>query len=233
MDMLPPYISNNLIHWTGRGKTEEEAFEIVKIIIDTNRLLLSSCPTTGKQDEITAKEQIVCFTDIPVELSSRHCSRFGQFGVAFDKSVFIEYGANPVLYYTKQFEQLIQNIYQKRLRGIDEASFDLPLHEMLSKLSSLFQSYSYKIDEDEELNYYQREWRLAFNSNKVANHFKGENSQGLFTLGAPGNKSYFNFYKKDVRFIIISKSFEDLATQFLKDKHSNIELKLFEKCVNR
>ena len=39
---------------------------------------------------------MVCFTDIPLHLSQEHCGIYGKFAIAFKKSNFIKYGANPV-----------------------------------------------------------------------------------------------------------------------------------------
>ena len=91
------YISAVLIHWTGRGKTQETAFQILETICSENILRLSYCPTYVNSS-FEPKSLMVCFTDIPLEHSQEHCSKFGKFGIAFKKSRMIEYGANPVHY---------------------------------------------------------------------------------------------------------------------------------------
>lgn len=41
------YISNTLVHWTGRNKDDERAFEILKDIISSQLIHLSYCPNYG------------------------------------------------------------------------------------------------------------------------------------------------------------------------------------------
>lgn len=227
--MHVPYISDALIHWTGRGKTDDEAFETVKIILNTNRFLLKNCPTTAKLDAIQAKEQIVCFTDIPLELSRTHCFRFGNCGIAVKKSDFIEYGANPVLYYTRQMATRIQDVYSNILKNRGDMAtdkFSLSLDELLGSLSRLFQAYSYE-DDDTELNYYQREWRLVFDPKK----FSVDQKPGTYTLKGKNEGSYFIFEEKNILFIVVPRSIENEATNFINNNHPAIDVKIFEDIV--
>jgi hypothetical protein len=42
---MPEFISNTLIHWTGRNKPDEVAFEIIEKIINTKNFFLPIAQT--------------------------------------------------------------------------------------------------------------------------------------------------------------------------------------------
>src|SRR5438093_11530017 len=99
--MTHEHISESLIHWTGRNKTDAEAFSTLKNICEERLLWLEYCPTYVSV-EFQERMKMVCFTDIPLRLSAFHCQQFRRFGIGFHKSKMIEYGANPVFYTTNQ-----------------------------------------------------------------------------------------------------------------------------------
>ncbi len=59
------YVSNELIHWTGRDKTDDQAFEVLHIICQERVLRLSYCPNYVRPD-FRPQSAMVCFTDIPL-----------------------------------------------------------------------------------------------------------------------------------------------------------------------
>lgn len=48
---MPEFISNTITHWTGRDKSDTEAFEIIEKIINTRKLLLTYCPNYPRLQE--------------------------------------------------------------------------------------------------------------------------------------------------------------------------------------
>ena len=56
------------------------------------------------------KAKMVCFTDVPLRFSAKHCFRYGRFGIAFDKKKLILKGAQPVFYVTPVCRENVKNI---------------------------------------------------------------------------------------------------------------------------
>ena len=78
------YISNYLIHWTGKNNDASGA-EVLSIIGRTCQLLLNYNPIFSYDFNNRIIEKMVCFTDIPLRHSNKHCIKYGRFGIAFDK----------------------------------------------------------------------------------------------------------------------------------------------------
>lgn len=114
---------------------------------------------------------MVCFTDIPLRYSEKHCSLFGKFGVGFNKNKFVEYGANPVLYLTSTHNSRIsevnslinrllsENVDREWRQQVDRYQFTEEQLFSLSELFSFSQEYKYNHN---NINYYQREWRIGY-----------------------------------------------------------------------
>jgi hypothetical protein len=111
MDAAQRYVSNELSHFVGRGKTEEEQYDLL-----VNRILKSGWLTHGpghdpslprgasldfskpiSKDEAIGY-QVVCFCDIPIDGLSIHIDKYSKFGLAFKKEFLIDAGACPVFY---------------------------------------------------------------------------------------------------------------------------------------
>ena len=94
----PNHINEFLTHWTGRGKNDEKAFEILSIIINKGELKFSRNPISFPTPDYSITVQAICFTDTPIKQSINQCERYNYFGISFNKTEMMEYGANPVLY---------------------------------------------------------------------------------------------------------------------------------------
>lgn len=152
LDNPPYHISKHLTHWTGRGKTEEEAFSILSKIIDSKELKFSVCPISPNRFEWKVTNEMICFTDTPIRQSFEHCKKYKSFGISFNKIKMMEYGANPVLY-------LVENRYKNQKFITDmgmKTLFEYNRHESLfSWVGSIFQPY-----DNGHSDYYEREWRI-------------------------------------------------------------------------
>lgn len=113
MPRIQNYISNELTHFVGRGKTEEEQYDLL-----VNKILKSGWlmhpPHDLKQksgwevnfNSLPSKNELVnprmiCFCDIPVGDLSIHMTKYSRFGLSFRKAFLIGKGANPVHYIAK------------------------------------------------------------------------------------------------------------------------------------
>lgn len=171
---LRAYMNSTLVHWTGRGQTNSDAFSALRSICDEKLLRLSYCPNYVSEG-YDKKSAMVYFTDIPLWYAKEHCRTFGKFGIGFKK--MIAYGANPALYTTGEHFSRI-----KRLSGLLNRMEDLEKDRewkeevepynftedetvAFQEVTDLLQEYSYKgQDHSEYVTYYQREWRLTFRS---------------------------------------------------------------------
>ena len=91
------YISNYLIHWTGRDGDDRGA-EFLSSIASTCKLRLSYNKLHIFDFYHEIREKMVCFTDVPLAHSAEHCKRYGRFGIAFHKLKLMNVGAQPVFY---------------------------------------------------------------------------------------------------------------------------------------
>jgi len=220
------YISETLVHWTGRGKTDDKSFEILKSIVLNQILYLSYCPNYGTptttpqmRDSITdRKTMMICFTDLPLRYSNEFCTKFGKFGVGFNKDVMMKYGANPVLYTTSkhldrisEINKLINNLLSKEVdrewKGeIESYQFTSDQLYSLFEVFGFTQEYAYK---DRDNNYYQREWRLNYET------LPFESGKGAEKVGNGGMHGMVNgkfmcemkFAIEDIDYIIVPKSY--------------------------
>ena len=106
------YISDELFHFVGNGKPDDDEgnFQtLVKIL--NSRCISCSPPEIGwGQRKVTVKREnsllneglvysdISCFCDIPRKTLARHVAKYGCFGVGFHRVDMARKGARPVLY---------------------------------------------------------------------------------------------------------------------------------------
>jgi hypothetical protein len=107
------YVSHELTHFVGRGKSEEEQYDLlVNKIIKAGWLmhppynLKEKAGWVIKFDALMSKNELVnprmiCFCDIPVADLSIHMAKYSRFALSFHKAFLIEKGANPVHYIAK------------------------------------------------------------------------------------------------------------------------------------
>jgi hypothetical protein len=107
---LQRYVSPELAHFAGRGKSEEEQYVTLLAILRSRTLKsrglnegsvgpgggLVVNPTAPLDDMFTT--QVVCFCDIPLGDLALHAEKYSHFGLAFSKDFLLEQGANPVFY---------------------------------------------------------------------------------------------------------------------------------------
>ena len=213
------YLSDELIHWTGRGKSDAEAYMVLNTIIDEQILRLSYGPNYVSK-EYNPQCAMVCFTDIPLKHSREHCSnfgRFGRFGIAFNKRKMIAYGANPVFYTTKTHFDSIKTISRllDRMKDLEKdrewrdklETYQFTEDETVAMLRTVefLQEYSYKNnDESKYVTYHQREWRLTFNSLPFAGN-QNPHAPGTSFFYIRNGSSYliFRFDPSDIEYIVV------------------------------
>lgn len=217
-----------MVHWTGRAKTHDQAFLALSSICADHLLRLLYCPIYVQKD-FRPQNRMVCFTDIPLEFSAQHCSRFGKFGIAFKKQNMIKYGANPVFYTTEAHLARVKHL-STLLAKMRDMEKDRELKSALEPyyftedetvafigILGFLQEYSYKnSDTASDLTYYQREWRLTFNILPFRSG-DGQISPGSASFESKNGISYpiFKFAAVDVDSIIVPRAFSDRAKEFV------------------
>lgn len=241
--MHPQYLNETLIHWTGRAKSDSEAFEALEAICNERILRLSYCPSYVQVD-FKKGTSMVCFTEVPLEHCDEHCARFGKFGLAFCKQAMIEYGTNPVLYTTAKHLERIKHIGSllERMKDLEKdrewrqelEPYQFTEDETVAMLEvmGLLQEYSYKnADGTDYVTYYQREWRLTFN----VLPFAGDNlphAPGMSCFYSRNGISYpiFKFTESDVQYLIVPEVYESRAAHLAKS--IGCDLKIYEREVH-
>ena len=194
-----------------------EAIEVLKLIFEKRLLRLSKCSTGAKIDKTFDNhhsDYIACFTDIPLNLSKKHCELFGQVGISFKKSSMIQYGANPpVFYYMGHLGGSISAFadcvfdYLTDLPKSNETDIDYTEYVALRRLLSYLQTYDYhENDHSANPNYYQREWRIVFDGVNIANNLSIIES-GQYFFDSINDYVYLCFDYSDVESIIFPEKF--------------------------
>jgi hypothetical protein len=103
------YVSDELFHFVGKDKKEDEQYELLIKILksgwltypphDPNRPRSLSLDLSKPISEDRAfKYEVVCFCDIPEADLGIHVRKYSRFGLGFKKTFLIERGACPVFY---------------------------------------------------------------------------------------------------------------------------------------
>src|ERR1700730_914345 len=102
------YVSAELTHFVGRGKTPDEQYELLAHILSEG--LLSHPPHKRGQKatlevrpaKVSANQMynpgVVCFCDIPRSDFAIHMAKYSPFGLAFPKGFLIPKGVTPAFY---------------------------------------------------------------------------------------------------------------------------------------
>jgi hypothetical protein len=169
---------------------------------------------------------MICFTDTPIEQSLEHCKNYGLFGISFNKESLIEYGANPVFYFTDARAKIIEFVQGLRNFSDEESQFKY------STLTSYFQPYNSKKKEFAEFN--EREWRinrlLPFPyvvKNNTYNEYKFEGEirrEEIEKEGRPDHNFYLKFDKRIIENIVVPVEYQDEITILLNtlDIHCDV-----------
>jgi hypothetical protein len=239
----PNHISNHLTHWTGRGKSDDEAFDIICKIVKSEKLKLSQCPNNFEnEEEIKLGVPMVCFTETPIEHSLEHCERFGRFGIGFDKQDMIKLGANPVLYLVnnrKYYQEKLRDFYWVELKEKYGAQTEIPfeIKNNLSWFLSSTQPYTDNSKGKTREYYSQREWRIVrvlpfgttngeikrwgvikdgFNMNELKCDHEQRKINGI---EQPTLFAWLSYSKTSIKYIAVPKKYADAALK-LKDEEN-------------
>jgi Putative abortive phage resistance protein AbiGi, antitoxin len=99
------YVSSELSHFVGKGKSEEDQYRLLLQILRTG--LLMHKPFKHPQQRALRldfsqlreiEDDVVCFCDIPTPDLAIHVGKYSKFGLAFKKEFLVEQGACPVFY---------------------------------------------------------------------------------------------------------------------------------------
>ncbi len=114
MNSQQRYISNELTHFVGKGKTSEEQYTILIKILKEGYITYpphekkdrnARCLSTYYKADFTKNEMymadMVCFCDIPICDLGIHISKYSPFGLSFDKTFIAREGGGPVYYVSK------------------------------------------------------------------------------------------------------------------------------------
>ncbi len=206
------YISEYLVHWTGKDGDETGA-KILSVIVSTCQLLLSYNVFHILDIYNKIHEKMVCFTDVPLTLSAQHCSRYGRFGIAFHKINLMNAGAQPVFYATHASKHDLDVIFdflqtQNQTKTIETSVFDALLRHFY-----FMQTFSDGKADKKDTYYYEREWRLGKQNLAPAEMWDHPDNPKyhIIQAGYPRHcgklftdkeKEYFQFCREDVAFLI-------------------------------
>jgi hypothetical protein len=222
----PDHINKFLTHWTGRKTKadDEAAFHILKTIVESKELKFGLHNTSFPSSKEQEKNTMICFTDTPIRQSLYHCIEYGFFGISFNKSAIIEYGASPVLY-------IVENRRVHR-EEITKYSFQEP-NLLMTWFSSVSQPYDPK--EIKSASYFhEREWRII---RKLTNHNNTIASnnypfQGTIRPNKVENSVQTDYYLKFdpsiIENIIVKPNYCARAVELVRNNNLKCEILLIE-----
>lgn len=116
MSRTQRYISNELTHFVGRGKSEAEQFGLLVKILQEGWIThaphnpgISGNITINPNADLSGmyNPQCVCFCDIPTDDLFLHMQKYSHFGLAFTKNFLVNLGANPVYYVSENPQEKV------------------------------------------------------------------------------------------------------------------------------
>lgn len=210
------YISDYLIHWTGK-KGEEHGASVLGTIASTLRLLLSYNRLHIFDWTHEIHEKMVCFTDVPLQHSKEHCKRYGKFGIAFQKLKLMNVGSQPVFYASHACKCDMDTIFHFLQEQVRDTTLPTDLFRALHRHFYFIQRLSDGRADAHDTFYYEREWRLGEQtlvpeeklSQPNAKYRSMKEGYPPYTgrLITEGDKSYFAFNKEDVAFLIAPRNY--------------------------
>jgi hypothetical protein len=161
---------------------------------------------------------MVCFTDVPVQMSAAHCARYGRFGIAFDKLSLMNVGAQPVFYTTHVWKKDMDLIFDFLKKQVQAPTLDSHLLEALLHHFYFTQHFSQRRADATDTFYYEREWRLGAQSLPTAEELRRDNAKWhCVQEGYPpyidkrignrvldGDDEYFSFQNAPVAFLVVT-----------------------------
>ena len=230
------YISDYLIHWTGRDGDEHGAVAL-SAIASTRKLLLSYNRLHIFDIYHEIHEKMVCFTDVPIVHSAQHCKRYGRFGIAFHKLKLMNIGAQPVFYATHVCKRDMDVIFKFLQDQVKATTIDPTLFRALHRHFYFIQRFSDNRADRKDTFYYEREWRLGEQTliplekldRPNAKYRCQQEGYPPYTgrLARDGDNIYFDFDKEWVAFLIAPKDWQNK----IKNPHG-FPIRTYEEMVN-
>lgn len=234
--ITPRYVSPWLIHWTSREGGAAKGLCNLNAIISTQRLKLSDLPIVRLDFRSSAKVRMVCFTDVPLIFSEEHCSRYGQFGIAFKKRKLILYGAQPVFYLALGCRENVKRIMEFILDPPQGCNIPPAMLKSLGEHFCYMQEFSEDGFDSQDAHYYEREWRISEPSLVPENLWAQKPSNlAVRTAGYPDywgrriakdGEDFFVFEDDDVAFVVCPR---EHASSLQNPK--GYDVRLFENIV--
>ncbi len=231
------YISDYLIHWTGK-EGDDVGAEVLSLIASTCQLLLSYNIFHILDIYNKIHEKMVCFTDVPLSHVAQHSNRYGRFAIAFHKLSLMNIGAQPVFYCTHANKSDLDVIFkflreQNKKTTIESATF-----EALKRHFYFMQTFSKGKADEKDTFYYEREWRLGKQNlaplemwnrpdNPKYHIIQAGYPRYCGKLSVQGENEYFQFSEKDVAFLIYPR---DWASRI--NNPSRFSIKNYEDMFN-
>lgn len=211
---------NSLLHFTGRKKTPEQAFDALTNICNTLTLRLSYCPAFAKE-KFEQKFMMACLTDPNLISLANHSVEFGKFAIGLKKESMMEYGANPVFYVTSGLYKNIESQFSL-LSRFEDLNKDRDWKEMFEPykfseaeyfsfhlVCGLSQEFAYKSIMKRQ-NYTQSEWRMLYRPHLFVGHTQEHSPGTIFPGHINGrNIGLLKIKKEDIDFIITPQDFEE------------------------
>ena len=212
------YISDYLIHWTGKDGYEKGA-EVLSIIASSCQLLLSYNRLHIFDIYHEIHEKMVCFTDVPLSHSIQHCRRYGRFGIAFFNLKLMNVGAQPVFYANHTCKRDMDVIFKFLQDQAENTTIDPTLFRALHRHFSFTKRLSDGRADRKDTFYYEREWRLGEQTLVPPEKMDRPNAEyWCLQEGYPpytgrlvrdGDKVYFDFDKEYVAFLVAPRDWQD------------------------
>jgi len=212
------YISDYLVHWSGKDGNEKGA-EILSQIASTCQLLLSYNVFHILDIYNKIHEKMVCFTDLPLAHAAEHCKRYGRFGIAFHKMRLMNVGTQPVFYATHANKKDLDVIFKFLQMQNQTKTVGTSVVDALHRHFYFMQTFSEGKADEKDTYYYEREWRLGKqNLAPLAMWNRPDNPKyHIIQAGYPchcgklfvdGENEYFRFCKDDVAFLISPRAWQ-------------------------
>lgn len=149
------YISNELVHFVGRGMESQRQFDLLCKILSEGWIThpphkpnisgnLKVDPGVSISTNVMYSPQITCFADIPVSELSIHIEKYSPFGLSFSKDFITQAGGAPVHYLPIDSKVIIFKDCDKKVVPKGQY-FDEMLQEY-HKLFSIFVQLAQKVD---------------------------------------------------------------------------------------
>lgn len=210
------YISDYLIHWTGKNGDDHGA-SVLTTVGSTLRLLLSYNRLHIFNWSHEVHEKMVCFTDVPLRHSNEHCKHYGRFGIAFHKLRMMNVGVQPVFYASHACKGDMNTIFRFLQEQVHQTTLPLEIFQALHRHFYFIQRLSDGRADRHDTFYYEREWRLGEQTLVPEEKLRRPNARYwsqqegyppyMGRLVTEGARTYFAFNAEDVAFLIAPRTY--------------------------